>query len=356
MTDPAEAEPGADERRHTDRRVSANRRVRGDHETMRAVLVDQWGDPTVLEPADVEIPEPGPLDVLVGVDYAGVNYVDVYHRTGLYPKEPPFIPGVEASGVVEALGAEVEGVEVGQRVAFAMGDSAYAEYVVVPAWKAVPVPNGVGMDVAAAVMVQGMTAHFLSHDACAIAEGDTVLVHAVAGGVGLLLAQLAKKRGATVIGTCSSEAKAALARDAGADHVVLYTRTDFLAAVREITEGRGVAAVYDSVGRATFERSLACLRPRGSLVLFGQSSGPVAPVDPQALARQGSVYLTRPSLTHYMRDAQEARARASQIFSYIQGNQLDVRIERVLPLEQAAEAHRLLESRKTSGKLLLHVD
>lgn len=344
------------ERRRTDRRVSANRRVEGDRETMRAVLVNQWGDATVLEPTEVEIPEPGPREVLVRVDYAGVNYVDVYHRTGLYPLEPPFIPGVEAAGIVEALGAEVEGLAVGQRVAFAMGAATYAEYVVVPAWKAVEVPHDIGMNVAAAVMVQGMTAHFLSHDAYAIAEGDTVLVHAVAGGVGLLLAQLAKKRGATVIGTCSSEEKAELARAAGTDHVVLYTETDFLAAVRELTDGEGVAAVYDSVGRTTFERSLACLRPRGSLVLFGQSSGPVPPVDPQALARQGSVYLTRPSLTHYMRNAHEARARASQIFSYLQGDQLSVRIDRTLPLEQASDAHAALERRSTSGKVLLHVD
>ena len=225
----------------------------------------------------------------------------------------------------------------------------------VPAWKAVPVPDGVGMDVAAAVMVQGMTAHFLSHDAYAIAEGDTVLVHAVAGGVGLLLTQLAKKRGATVIGTCSSEEKAALAKAAGADHVVLYTETDFLHAVRELTDQRGVAAVYDSVGRSTFDRSLACLRPRGCLLLFGQSSGPVAPVDPQSLARQGSVYLTRPSLTHYMRDVRETRARAGALFSWLHDGELDVRIHGTMPLERAADAHALLESRRTSGKVLLQV-
>ena len=350
------SEPESSERRHTDRRVDANRRIRADRDTMRAVLVEQWGDATVLERTDVEIPEPGPLDVLVRVEYAGINYVDVYHRTGLYPKEPPFIPGVEASGVVEELGDDVDGVAVGDRVAFAMGASAYAEYVAVPAWKAVPVPDGVGMDVAAAVMVQGMTAHFLSHDAYPIAEGDTVLVHAVAGGVGLLLTQLAKKRGAIVIGTCSSEEKAELARAAGADHVVLYTESDFLHAVRELTDQRGVAAVYDSVGRSTFDRSLACLRPRGCLLLFGQSSGPVAPVDPQSLARQGSVYLTRPSLTHYMRDAAEARARAGRIFAWLLDGELDVRIHGTMPLDRAADAHALLESRGTSGKVLLRID
>ncbi|HUF11915.1 MAG TPA: quinone oxidoreductase [Longimicrobiales bacterium] len=354
-----------EERRRTSRRVSANRRVSGQRETMRAVLVQQWGDPSVLEASEVEVPEPAPGEALVRVDFAGVNYTDVYHRTGLYPKEPPFIPGVEASGVVEKLGAGAEdaagaaagagaaGVAVGDRVAFAMGAAAYAEYVTVPAWKLVEVPEAIPMEIAAAVMVQGMTADFLSSDAYPILEGDTVLIHAAAGGVGLLLTQLAKKRGAVVIGTCSTEEKAKRVRAVGADHVVLYTEDDFVDATNGITDGKGVAAVYDSVGRATFDRSIDCLAPRGFLLLFGQASGPVAPVDPQILARQGSIYLTRPSLVHYMRDAAEARARAGRIFSYIQGGQLDVHIHCILDLTQAAEAHELLESRRTSGKLLL---
>ena len=344
------------DRRRKTRKVSADRRVTGERETMIAVLVQQWGDPSVLESREVEVPLVGPREALVRVEFAGVNYMDVYQRTGLYPKEPPFIPGGEACGVVEELGAEVKGgLAVGDRVAFAMGAAAYAEYVAVPTWKLVPVPVAIGSDVAAAVMLQGMTAHFLSHDCYPIENGDTVLVHAAAGGVGLLLTQLAKKRGARVIGTCSTQEKAERVLAAGADHAVLYTEQDFVDETHAITEGRGVQCVYDSVGRSTFERSLRCLAPRGHLVLFGQASGPVPPVDPQALNRQGSVYLTRPSLVHYMRDADEARARAGQLFSYIEGGQLDVRIERVLPLERAAEAHELLESRATSGKLLLEV-
>ena len=344
------------ERRRKSRKVSADRRVTGERETMLAVLVQQWGEPSVLETHEVEVPPLGAHDALVRVEYAGVNYIDVYQRTGIYPKEPPFIPGGEACGVVEEVGAGVEsGVAVGDRVAFAMGAAAYAEYVAVPAWKLVPVPADIGSDVACAVMLQGMTAHFLSHDCYPIDQGDTVLVHAAAGGVGLLLTQLAKKRGARVIGTCSTEEKAARVRAAGADHVILYTKEDFVDETHAITEGRGVQCVYDSVGRATFERSLRCLAQRGCLVLFGQASGPVAPIDPQALNWQGSVYLTRPTLAHYMRDATEARARAGQLFSYVQGGQLDVRIDRVLPLDQAAEAHELLESRASSGKLLLAV-
>lgn len=335
--------------------MAANRRVRGAGETMGAIVVERWGDPSVLESRDLEIPVPADDEALVRIEYAGVNYVDVYHRSGLYPKEPPFVPGVEAAGIVEEVGADAQDVEVGQRVAFAMAPSAYAEYAAVPAWKLVPVPDGIESRVAAAVMLQGMTAHFLTHDAYSIVAGDTVIVHAAAGGVGLLLTQLAKKRGATVIGTCSTEEKAELVRAAGADHVILYTDQDFREETLSITEGRGVAAVYDSVGRSTFERSLACLRPRGYLLLFGQASGPVAPVDPRALARQGSVYLTRPSLADYMRDARETRDRAGQVFSYVQGNQLDVRIDRILPLDRAASAHELLEARATTGKVLLEV-
>lgn len=344
-----------DDRRRRHRRVAADRRVRGASDRMDAVVVHRWGDPSVLEPGELEIPMPAEGEALVRVEYSGVNYVDVYHRTGLYAKEPPFVPGVEAAGVVEEVGPGTTGVEVGQRVACAMVKGTYAEYMVVPAWKLVPVPDAVESRVAAAVMVQGMTAHFLSHDAYPIAEGDTVLVHAAAGGVGLLLTQLAKMRGATVIGTCSTEEKEQLAREAGADHVIRYTDQDFREETMSLTDGRGVAAVYDSVGRTTFERSLACLRPRGFLVLFGQASGPVAPVDPRALVRQGSVYLTRPSLVDYMRDERELRDRASHLFDHIERNRLDVRVDRIFGLQDAATAHEILESRASAGKLLLEV-
>ena len=344
------------DRRRKSRRVTANRRLSGERETMMAVLVNQWGEPSVLESAEVEVPQPKPGEALVRVEFAGVNYVDVYHRSGMYPKEPPFIPGVEASGVVEEIGEAAEGVAVGDRVAFAMSPGAYAEYVAVPAWKLVPVPDGVTSDVAAAAMVQGMTAHFLTHDTYPIAAGDVVLLHAAAGGVGLLLTQLAKKRGATVIGTCSTEEKAARVRAAGADHVIRYDEQDFLDETRSITGGKGVAVVYDSVGRSTFDRSILAVRPRGYVVLFGQASGPVAPMDPQVLARQGSIYLTRPTLANYTSDAAEVRARAGAVFDYIAAGELDVAIHRTLPLANAAEAHDLLESRQTSGKLLLKPD
>jgi len=336
-----------------DRRQGQRRESDVDRPTTRAVVVEQWGDPSVLEVRNSPLHEPGPGEVRVRVRYAGVNYVDVYHRTGLYPKEPPFVPGVEAAGEVDAVGREVEGVQPGMRVAFAMSPGAYAEHVNVPAWKLVEVPAAVDLKLAAAVMVQGMTAHYLSAATYPIREGDRVLVHAAAGGVGHLLVQLAIKRGATVIGTCSTEEKAELVRGAGAQHVVRYTEEDFLDAVMSITDGAGVHAVYDSVGRDTFDRSLRCLARRGILVLFGQSSGPVPPVDPQRLARQGSVFLTRPGLGDYMPDAQSVRDHASPVFSWIEGGQLDVRIDRVLPLDEARTAHQLLEGRQTAGKLLL---
>ena len=341
----------ARDRRETDRRAQERRGA--PEETMRAIVVEQWGDPTVMELKRVARAQPQEGEALVRVEYAGVNYVDIYHRTGLYPKEPPFTPGLEAAGVVEALGAGVTDPAVGTRVAFAMAPGAYAEYVSVPAWKLVALPDGVDSRDAAALMVQGMTAHYLSHDTYAIQQGDVVLVHAVAGGVGLLLTQMASRLGATVIGTCSTEEKAERARAAGARHVVLYTQEDFLPRTLELTDGAGVHAVYDSVGRDTFEDSLRALRPRGCLVLYGQSSGPVAALDPQRLAAQGSVFLTRPSLADYAADAQQVRAHAEPLFDWLRAGELEVRIEDVLPLQEAARAHQLLEGRRTSGKLLL---
>ncbi|MBI4408059.1 MAG: quinone oxidoreductase [Gemmatimonadetes bacterium] len=322
---------------------------------MRAIRIHQHGGPDALRPEDVPLAEPTADQARVRIHFAGINFIDVYHRTGLYRIEPPFTPGVEAAGVVEAVGPVVSEVRPGDRVAYASEVGAYAEQALVPAWKLVPVPASLELSDAAALMLQGMTAHYLVHSTYPVADGETILVHAAAGGVGLLLVQLAKARGARVIGTVSTEAKAALAREAGADDVVLYTREDFLAAARRLTGGRGVDVVYDSVGRDTFERSLECLRPRGYLVLYGQSSGPVPPFDPGRLARLGSLFLTRPSLGDYTADRDELLWRAADLFRRIEEKTLRVRIDRVLPLEEAAEAHRLLEGRKTAGKVLLQV-
>lgn len=319
---------------------------------MRAIRVHQPGGPDALQLDEVPVPDPGPGQARVRLAYAGVNFIDVYHRTGLYPLPLPFIPGSEGAGVVDAVGEGVEEPRVGDRVAYAMQPGSYAEYAIIDAARLVPVPDDVGLELAAAVMLQGMTVHYLTHSTVALESGDTVLVHAAAGGVGRLLVQVAKRRGARVIGTTSTEEKAALAREAGADHVVLYTRECFLDAARRITDGRGVDVVYDSVGRTTFDDSLAALRPRGTLVLFGQSSGPVPPLDLMRLGK-GSLFLTRPSLAHYTADREELLWRAHDLFDWIGRGELSVRIDRVLPLAEASEAHRLLEGRQTTGKLLL---
>ncbi len=320
---------------------------------MRAIRVHDTGGPEVLRPEEMETPEPGAGEARVRVAVAGVNYVDTYHRTGLYPKDRPFVPGVEGAGTVEAVGPDVEHVAVGDRVAWAMSPGSYAEAAVVPAWRLVPVPAGVEIEVAAAVMVQGMTAHFLVTSTYPLEPGDVAVVHAAAGGVGLLLVQMAKARGATVIGTCSTAEKAERVRRAGADHVIRYTEVDFRPEVRRLTDGRGATVVYDSVGRSTFRESLASLRPRGMLVLYGQASGPVEPLDPQALAQGGSLFLTRPSLAHYTLDRAEVEWRAGEVLAAVRDGSLDVRIHEILPLEEAERAHRMLESRQTSGKLLL---
>lgn len=320
---------------------------------MRAIRVTRTGGPEVLRLEEVPPPEPGPGQARVRVAYAGVNFIDVYHRTGLYPLPLPFTPGREGAGVVDAVGEGVDEVRPGDRVAWAMEGGAYAEYAVVPAWKLVAVPEGVNLRTAAAVMLQGMTAHYLTHSTYPLREGQAALVHAAAGGVGLLLVQIAKRRGARVIGTVSTEEKAALARGAGADEVVLYTRESFREVVRRVTGGRGVDVVYDSVGKTTFDEGLDSLRRRGYMVLFGQSSGPVPPFDPAVLHRKGSLFLTRPSLADYTADREELLWRAGDLFQWITDGELAVRIDRVLPLEDAAEAHRLLEARKTAGKLLL---
>jgi NADPH:quinone reductase len=306
-----------------------------------------------MDLVDVAEPEPGRGEALVRVRYAGVNFIDVYHRTGLYPKPLPFTPGVEGAGVVEAVGPGVEDVAVGDRVAWALHPGSYAEAAVVPSWRLARVPDALSLDVAAALMVQGMTAHYLIDGSYALGPNDVALVQAAAGGVGLLLVQLASQVGATVIGTCSTEEKAERVRVAGAHHVIRYTETPFQPEVLRLTDGVGASVVYDSVGRTTFAHSLASLRPRGYLVLYGQSSGKVEPFDPSELAAKGSLFLTRPSLADYVRDRSELDWRAGALFERVMEGKLKVRIERVMPLAEAAEAHELLESRATSGKLLL---
>jgi len=322
---------------------------------VRAIRVRETGGPDVLRAEELDTPEPGAGEARVRLAFAGVNYVDTYHRTGLYPKPLPFTPGVEGAGEVEAVGPDVEHVAVGDRVVWAMHPGSYAEAAVVPAWRLVRVPGNVDTETAAAVMVQGMTAHFLVNSTVSLGPEDVAVVHAAAGGVGLLLVQLAAARGATVIGTCSTEEKAERARRAGARHVIRYTETAFRPEVLALTGGRGATVVYDSVGQATFRESLGSLRPRGRLVLYGQASGPVEPFDPGELARGGSLYLTRPSLAHYTQDRDEVEWRAGEVLAAVGDGRLDVRIHDILPLEDAARAHRLLESRATSGKLLLRV-
>ncbi|MBI4544982.1 MAG: quinone oxidoreductase [Gemmatimonadetes bacterium] len=320
---------------------------------MRAVRVSEHGGPEVLRLEELPLPQPGAGEARVRIALAGVNYIDVYQRTGLYPQNLPFTPGSEAAGVVDAVGARVTGVHPGDRVAYATTLGSYAEYAIVPAASLVPVPEGIDLAAAAALLLQGLTAHYLTQTTVPLQPGQTVLVHAAAGGVGLLLVQLARRRGARVLATVSTEAKAELARSAGAAEAVLYTREDFPTAARRFTGGRGLDVVYDGVGRSTFEGSLDSLRPRGMLVLYGQASGAVPPLDPLLLARKGSLFLTRPVLGDYLRDRAELLDRARDLFGWLEAGEVRVRIDRVLPLAEAAEAHRLLEARSTAGKLLL---
>jgi len=318
-----------------------------------AVVVRATGGPEVLEYAEVDLPAPGPGELLVDVTAAGVNYIDTYHRRGLYSKDLPFTPGNEGAGVVRALGPDVADVAVGDHVAWAEVAGSYARQAVVPAHSVYPVPAGVDDETAAAAMLQGLTAHYLVTSTYAVKPGDTVLVHAAAGGVGLLLVQAAKSRGGKVIGTVSTAEKEELARAAGADEVIRYTETDFAEEVARLTGGVGVAAVYDGVGKDTFDASMTCLARRGMLVLFGASSGPVPPVDPQRLNAAGSVFLTRPTLGHHLATPDEFRWRCEELFSAITGGRIDVRIGARYPLAEARRAHEDLEGRRTTGKLLL---
>jgi len=320
---------------------------------MKIVLVEEPGGPEQLRLIEMPKPEPGRDQALVKIAAAGVNFIDIYHRTGLYKVDPPITLGMEGAGVVEAVGEGVTEVAPGDRVAYAMARGSYAEYAVVPAWMLVKLPPALDFQSAAAAMLQGMTAHYLTHSTFPLKSGDACLIHAAAGGVGLLLVQMAKMRGARVFGTVSTPAKAELARQAGADVVILYTEQDFLEVVRRETNGRGVDVVYDSVGAATWDKSLDCLRPRGMMVSFGNASGPVPAFQPLVLSQKGSLFLTRPTLGHYTATREELLWRAGDVLSWVQDGRLKLRIERVYRLEEAAEAHRALESRATSGKLLL---
>jgi NADPH:quinone reductase len=320
---------------------------------MKAIRIHQTGGPEVLRLEEMADPQPGPGEALVKLEAIGLNFIEVYQRTGLYRLSLPFTPGSEGAGRVVALGQGVTNVRPGDRVASTNFMGAYAELSRVPAGRLVPIPDAIETRLAAAALLQGMTAHYLAVSTYPLASGSWCLVHAAAGGVGLLLCQIARARGARIIGTASTPEKAVLATKAGADHVVLYTQQDFVAETRRITAGRGVSVVYDSVGRSTFEGSLDCLSPRGMLVLFGQSSGPVAPVDPQVLNAKGSLFLTRPTLGHYVASREELLSRAGDLFNWILEGKLEVRIDRTYLLAEAAAAHRALEGRETTGKVLL---
>ncbi len=320
---------------------------------MIAIQAEAPGGVEVLKLVEVDTPTPGPGQLLVRVGAAGVNFIDVYQRTGVYPLPRPLRLGMEGAGVVLAVGAGVTSAARGDRVAWASGQGAYATHAIVEASRAVPVPAALDEASAAALVLQGMTAHYLATSTFPLKPGDTCVVHAAAGGVGLLLCQLAKRAGAFVIGTASTAEKAALARGAGADEVVLYREANFAAEARRLTGGRGVDVVYDSVGRDTFDGSLACLRPRGLLALYGQSSGAVAPFDPQRLNQGGSLFLTRPTLGHYTASREELLGRADAIFGGAARGELRLTIGGTFPLGDAAEAHRRLEARATTGKLLL---
>ncbi len=320
---------------------------------MKAIQIKQTGAPEVLLYTDVPQPEPGPGEVRVKIEAAGVNFIDTYHRNGEYKLELPSTPGMEGGGIVDAVGEGVTAVSPGDRVAYAMHRGAYAEYAIVPAWRLVIVPEDVPIETATAVMLQGMTAHYLTHSTYLIRAGDTVLIHAAAGGMGLLLVQIASLRGARVIGTVSTQEKADLAEEYGADEIIRYTETDFVEAVKELTRGKGVNVIYDGVGQTTFHKGLDCLKPRGMMVLYGQASGPVEPIDPQILNQKGSLFLTRPSLAHYSADHEEIESRTDDLFDWIASDAIQVRIDQTYPLSEAAEAHRYLEARQTKGKLLL---
>jgi NADPH2:quinone reductase len=322
---------------------------------MKQIQVKELGGPEAMQLVDAPTPQPGPQQALVRIAAAGVNFIDVYFRTGLYKAPAPVTLGNEGAGTVEAVGPDVADVKPGDRVAYAMARGSYAEFAVVPSAMLVKIPDHVDFNTAAAAMLQGMTAHYLTHSTYPLKSGDTCLVHAAAGGAGGLIVQMARMLGARVFGTVSTEEKARIARAHGVDEAILYTSQDFEHEVRRLTEGRGVDVVYDSVGKTTFEKSLNSLRPRGMMALFGQSSGPVPPFDPSILNAKGSLFLTRPSLAHHLLTRQELEWRAGDVLKWIAEGKLKLRIDRTYPLAEAAAAHRDLEGRHTAGKLLLTV-
>jgi len=322
---------------------------------MKAIQVKQPGGPEAMELVDVPVPQPGPGQALVKLAASGVNFIDVYFRTGLYKADLPVTLGSEGAGIVESVGPGVTEVAPGDRVAYAMARGSYAGYHVVPAAHLVKIPRHLDFVTAAAAMLQGMTAHYLTHSTYPLKAGDTCLVHAAAGGAGGLTVQMAKMAGARVFGTVSTGEKAAVARGHGADEAIIYTQQDFEAEVKRLTAGAGVDVVYDSVGKTTFDKSINSLRPRGMLALFGQSSGPVPPFDPSILAAKGSLFLTRPTLTHYVRTREELLWRAGDVLEWIDRGKLKLHIGRTYPLAQAAQAHRDLQSRTTTGKLVLTI-
>jgi NADPH:quinone reductase len=324
--------------------------------SMKAIRIHKHGGPEVMVYEDAPIPQPGAGEAVVQIHVAGVNFVDTYYRAGLY--KPPSLPhtiGSEAAGVVSAVGAGVENVRVGDRVAYAMALGSYAEFAAVPAWKLAPLPASSDFKAGAAIMLQGMTAHYLCYSTYALKQGDVALVHAGAGGVGQLLIQIARRLGAKVLATVGTPQKAELARAAGANETILYTTQDFESEVKKLTDGRGVDVVYDGVGAATYEKSLNCLRPRGYLVVYGNSSGPIPLVDPLVLMGKGSLFLTRPTLQHYAASQEEIRWRTGDLFKWLDSGELKLRCDFVFPLSEAAKAHTELEGRRTTGKVVLQV-
>ncbi len=320
---------------------------------MHAIQISHTGGPEVLEYKEVPTPQPKPNEAVVKIAASGVNFIDIYHREGRYPYALPFIPGQEGAGTVAAVGTEVKTLKPGDRVAYTGVMGSYAEYAAVPADRLVKLPGGVTEHDAAKVMLQGMTAHYLVYDTYPLKKGETALVHAAAGGVGLLLVQMARHIGARIIATVSTEEKATLARDAGADEIIFYTTQDFEAETRRLTNNKGVDVVYDSVGKTTFEKGLNVLRPRGYMVLFGGSSGAVPPFDLIQLSQKGSLYVTRPTLVNYTATREELERRATAVLNMVAGGKLKLRCEHTYPLKDAQQAHRDLQSRKTTGKLLL---
>ena len=320
---------------------------------MNAIQVQKPGGPEVLTLVDIPVPKPKPHEAVVKVSAAGVNFIDVYLREGRYPSPLPFISGQEGSGIVSEIGADVKSFKPGDRVAYTGIPGSYAEYAAVPADRLVLLPPGITEHQAAAAMLQGMTAHYLVHDTYPLKKGETALIHAAAGGAGLLLVQMAKNIGARVIGTAGTEEKAKLAREAGADEIILYAQEDFEAETKRLTDGKGVHVIYDGVGKTTFDKDLNILRPRGYLVLFGASSGPVPPFDLVKLSQKGSLFVTRPTLVHHIATHEELQQRATAVLTMIAKGKLKLRIEHIYPLREAQQAHRDLEARKTTGKLLL---